>query len=85
MQKVHVGYDIPSQESVFIERYYNDDGNAAVKTIITCPSKNWSYNMDFLTEADFEILANRDEPHHLKEDIYLKNLGVEVVGYFTFF
>lgn len=38
MEKVHIGYDILSQEFVFIERYYNDDGTVPVKTIITCPS-----------------------------------------------
>ncbi len=32
MEKVHIGYDIPSQEFVFIERFYNDDGSEAVKT-----------------------------------------------------
>ena len=85
MQKVHIGYDIPSQEFVFIERYYNDEGTAAVKTIINCPSENWSYNMDFLTEDEFEILIDRDASFSQKEDIYLENLGGEVASYFTFF
>ncbi|EOX3941958.1 hypothetical protein ACPHXT_000377, partial [Vibrio alginolyticus] len=73
MQKVHIGYDIPSQGLVFIERYYNDEGTVAVKTIIHCPSENWSYNMDFLTEDEFEILIDKDESHSQKEEIYLGN------------
>ncbi|ANQ27029.1 hypothetical protein BA894_11440 [Vibrio natriegens] len=85
MEKVHIGYDIPNQEFVYIERYYNDDGTEPVKTIITCPSENWSYNMDFLTEDEFELLIDRDEPLHVKEDIYLDNLGSEVASYFECF
>jgi hypothetical protein len=85
MEKVHIGYDIPSQEFVFIERFYNDDGSEAVKTRITCPGENWSYNMDSLTEGEFEVLIDRDEPQHEKEEIYLDNLGDEVASYFTLF
>ncbi|WP_157372526.1 hypothetical protein [Photobacterium marinum] len=85
MKKVHIGYNIPTQEHVFIERYYNDDGTQAVKTVISCPDDNWNYNMDFLTEDEFEILTDRDESQSLKEEIYLDNLGGEVTSYFIFF
>ncbi|MFL0995578.1 hypothetical protein ACJO1Z_22580 [Vibrio parahaemolyticus] len=84
MEKVHIGYDVPSQEYVFIERYYDEDGDA-VKTVLNCPNDNWSYNMDFLTEDEFDTLIDRDEPYHLKEAIYLENLGGEVLSYFEFF
>lgn len=84
MEKIHIGYDVPTTEFVYIERYYDDNGDA-VKTILNCPSNDWSYNMNFLTEDDFETLTDRDEPDHLKEEIYLRNLGGEVVSYFEFF
>lgn len=85
MKRIHVGYNIPSQEDVYIERFYNDEGTAPVKTIITCPDGNWSYNMDFLSEDEFDVLADRDVHPDIKEDIYIDNLGDEVTSYFTFY
>lgn len=41
--------------------------------------------MDFLTQDEFEMLIDRDEPIHMKEDIYLDNLGGDVASYFTCF
>ncbi|WP_301338964.1 MULTISPECIES: hypothetical protein [unclassified Vibrio] len=41
--------------------------------------------MDSLTEDEFEVLIDRDEPMHEKEEIYIDNLGGEVASYFTFF
>ncbi|MCC2521094.1 hypothetical protein [Vibrio coralliilyticus] len=85
MKKVHIGYNIPTQEDVFIERYYADGSEDVVKTVIRCPGANWSYAMDFLSEDEFEILINREESQSLKEEIYIQNLGSEVTSYFTFY
>lgn len=85
MKRVHIGFNIPSQEDVFVERYYNDEGTASVKTIITCPKMNWSYNMDFLSEEEFELIIDKNHIPDDKKDIYIKYLGGEVVSGFTFF
>ena len=85
MKKVHVGFNIPSQDYVFIERYYNDTGTASVKTLIICPDMNWSYSMDFLSEDEFDVLTDKNLHPDDKKDIYIKYLGDDVVAGFTFF
>ncbi|PSW08301.1 hypothetical protein C9J01_24330 [Photobacterium rosenbergii] len=85
MKKTHVGFNIPGQENVYIERFYNDEGTVAVNTILSCPDANWSYSMDILSEEEFELLTDRDVHQSDKEGIYIQHLGGEVIEYFTFY
>ncbi|MEY8215771.1 MAG: hypothetical protein RPR97_14970 [Colwellia sp.] len=85
MRRVHIGFNIPSQDDVFVERYYNDEDTTPVKTLITCPNKHWSYSMELLSEEEFELLIDKNHIPDDKKGIYIKYLGSEVVSGFTFF